>query len=286
MLRGLFELCAGGNKQQISQNVFGRDFSAQSRSFSYFISHIYDEFSILIHDNVDWWYRNKFIEESANSIGRKLELEEDTINQIAMFIDCNCLETSIPGGGPMEAGANAARWDDNIQRSFYNGWKSIHGLKHQTVDTAHGFTIHMYGPMSLRRSDLSLLADSDINNILEELGVYFVFGDSIYPFDSRLMSYFRGQGINPVQIQFNSKMKHVRISIEWNYMVTAALFRYLACTDKLKLLKSSIVTKVYTVATILRNCHIGYYGCQSSSYFNIDIQENFVEKYLTQTDFN
>jgi hypothetical protein len=52
------------------------------------------------------------------------------------MIDCNCEETSVPGGGPAESGANAARWDEDIQRAFYNGWKSIHGIKHQTVENA------------------------------------------------------------------------------------------------------------------------------------------------------
>jgi hypothetical protein len=73
------------------------------------------------------------------------------------FIDCNCLETDRPGGGPREAGVNSARWDPLIQRAFYNGWKSMHGLKHQTVDNAFGFTVDMYGPTSLRRNDLALL---------------------------------------------------------------------------------------------------------------------------------
>ena len=36
-----------------------------------------------------------------------------------------------PGGRPSEADANSARWDSEVQRTFYNGWK--YGLKHQTV---------------------------------------------------------------------------------------------------------------------------------------------------------
>ena len=51
---------------------------------------------------------------------------------------------------------------------IYNGWKSIHGLKHQTVDIAHGLTIDLHGPMSLRRNDLTLLRESDIVNRLRE----------------------------------------------------------------------------------------------------------------------
>lgn len=72
------------------------------------------------------------------------------------------METDRPGGGPREAGANSVRWDTMMQRAFYNGWKSVHGLKHQTVDNALGFTVDMHGPTSLRRNDLTLLRESNI----------------------------------------------------------------------------------------------------------------------------
>ena len=34
---------------------------------------------------------------------------DDFINNISLFIDCNCLETSRIGGGPMDDGANSRR---------------------------------------------------------------------------------------------------------------------------------------------------------------------------------
>eukprot|EP00595_Chromulina_sp_UTEXLB2642_P000132 CAMPEP_0196762352 /NCGR_PEP_ID=MMETSP1095-20130614/1764_1 /TAXON_ID=96789 ORGANISM="Chromulina nebulosa, Strain UTEXLB2642" /NCGR_SAMPLE_ID=MMETSP1095 /ASSEMBLY_ACC=CAM_ASM_000446 /LENGTH=86 /DNA_ID=CAMNT_0042113021 /DNA_START=319 /DNA_END=579 /DNA_ORIENTATION=- len=80
-----------------------------------------------------------------------MNLESGIMNLFALFIDCNCLETSVPGGGPAELGANAARWEPDVQRSFYNGWKSIHGLKHQTVDCAMGLTVDI--SMDLRHYD-------------------------------------------------------------------------------------------------------------------------------------
>ena len=53
--------------------------------------------------------------------------------------------------------------------------------------------------------------------------------------------------------------------------------------DKLKLLGSARVGKIYTVCTILRNIHVGFYGCQASNYFDVKLPDNFVECYLTQT---
>ena len=80
-------------------------------------------------------------------------------------------------------------------------------------------------------------------------------------------------------------MKRVRISIEWNYCTTASLFRYVCNKRKLKLLESNTVSKVYIVATLIRNLHVEHYGCQTSNYFGITIREGFVENYLNQTDF-
>ena len=79
------------------------------------------------------------------------------------------MECSRIAGGPAGEGVDAARWDPMIQRAFYNGWKSIHGLKHQTLDTAFGMTAHMYGPTSLRRNDLKLLRESQLNQKFEQI---------------------------------------------------------------------------------------------------------------------
>lgn len=99
-------MVSGDNQEKISANIFGGVGSNQSRAFSYFINHIYDNFGHLVSNNLDWWYRNGFFAKSAEAIGRKMG---DPDNRVAFFIDCNCLPTSVTGGGPGESGANAAR---------------------------------------------------------------------------------------------------------------------------------------------------------------------------------
>lgn len=290
-LRGLYELVTGGNQERICQTVFGGVGSDQSRALAFFINHIYHNFHHLVHDNLHWWYENGFFEVSAMAIGEKLSHGNLYINNMAShFIDCNCLPTSVVGGGPAEGGANAARWDDEIQRAFYNGWKSIHGLKHQTVDNAFGMTVDMCGPTSLRRNDLAVLRISDINNRFallqrESETQYMIFGDSAYQTQSHIRSYHRVENDNEIRGIFNTRMKKVRISIEWNFGYTATLFTYLQQTRKLKVMQSERVAMVYTVATILRNIFVGYYGCQTSNYFNLSLPNNFVEKYIKQENF-
>lgn len=290
LMRGLYELVSGSPQFTTCEAVFGRDQSQQSRAFKFFVNHIYENFLFLVTNNLQWWHDNGFFEESNAAIQSKLEelnLQFDEVNQcdIGFFIDCNCMESSRVGGGPREDGPDAERWVDEIQRAFYNGWKSVHGLKHQTVDLAHGYTIDIFGPTSLRRSDLHLLGESEINAKLAQVQQgnpkqLKAFGDSIYPNDSHVDSYHKGANLTERQSRENGKKKRVRVAIEWNYGVTANLFRYLKNIQKLKVMNGGTVAKIYTVATILRNCHVMLYGGISSSYFDIRIPDDMLERYL------
>jgi len=180
------------------------------------------------------------------------------------------------------------RWNDNIQRTFYNGWKSIHGLKHQTVDNAFGFTEDMYGPSTLRLHDLTLFFESDINGKFTrmqegESNQFIIFGDSAYPKETHVTSYCALRNPTFDNVKWNKTMKHVRISIEWNYGHTATLFKYVRKKDKLKLLGESRVSQVYTVATLFRNFHVACYGSQSSAYFGLEMPFDMLSHYINQT---
>jgi hypothetical protein len=161
LLRGLYEFVSGADQNEIAY-VFGRDATQQSRAFKWFVDQIYDNFQDLVMDNLDWWYNHGYLHQSKEAIKVKMNGNENFTT--CGFIDCNCLECSRPGGGPIEEGSDAARWDPKIQQAFYNGWKSVHGLKHQTFDCAFGMTVDLYGPHSLRRNDLMLLTSSRLNS--------------------------------------------------------------------------------------------------------------------------
>jgi len=183
-LRGLYELVSGENQQKACSNVFGANQPVQSFAFAFFIDHIYGKFRHLVQDNLKWWHSNGFFASSAEAIGNKTGIRG---NRVAHFIDCNCLSTSVPGGGPAQQGANSLRWDDDIQRAFYNGWKSIHGLKHQTVDNAYGCTVDMSQACSLRNNDMRVFHRSRINDRMREVQEldpedeqYIIMGDSAY----------------------------------------------------------------------------------------------------------
>ena len=142
LCRALYEICSGIDQYKISK-LFGGDQPLQSRAYSWFCLHVYDNFSHLVHNNLKWWLDSGLLEESNEAIKRKMKWSEwcDDEMDIAMFIDCNCMPSSRPGGGPCEDGASARRWSEKFQRSFYNGWKSIHGLKHQKTAILHSMDV-------------------------------------------------------------------------------------------------------------------------------------------------
>jgi hypothetical protein len=214
-MRGLYELASGDSQYSICENIFGRDQSQQSRAFNWFIEHVESTFFDILSDNLEWFKREGYFENSRRAITEKLaqlgcEFSDDRPQLVAGFIDCNCMETCRVGGGPRSGkshyndcllfyiifaklllflnsctdGPDSDRWSCLIQQAFYNGWKSIHGLKHQTVDNAYGITMDIAGPTSVRANDLRVLGDSDMIERLNDLFAgedvkYKIFGDSI-----------------------------------------------------------------------------------------------------------
>jgi hypothetical protein len=63
----------------------------------------------------------------ANAVRLKMEQLEvhfDVGDQrIFSFIDCAIITSNRTGSGPARAGANALRYNNNIQRGFYTGYK-------------------------------------------------------------------------------------------------------------------------------------------------------------------
>jgi hypothetical protein len=93
--RGMYEVVLGEDQHNIAKNVFGRDQSAQSRAFMYFIDHIYETHLFLLLDNVEWWFENGYVEESRLAIQRKMEslgfIFYDEGSMVGILIDCNFL---------------------------------------------------------------------------------------------------------------------------------------------------------------------------------------------------
>ena len=110
------------------------------------------------------------------------------------LIDNTTNSTCQPGGGPQYVNwieVRAPRNDPIIQRTFYNGWKSTHGLKWQTVDLPNGMNFYVWGPVSIRHNDLYTYSRSEVNENLCRLQAgeqrqYKAYGESAYYPDTHL----------------------------------------------------------------------------------------------------
>jgi len=134
--------------------------------------------------------------------------------------------------------------------------------------------------MFLRRSDMKLLEESNLNDKLAAIGIWFAFGDSIYPWLSNIRTYHKHQDKTERQRMENRLFKSVRIAIEWSYGAISNLFAYLRNLSKLRLLRSKRLLHIFFVCVLLRNCHVALYGGIESNYFDIVIPSDMLEQYL------
>ena len=120
MLRGLYELVSAETQFKIARNVFGGDCNLQSFCFTDFIDHMYRSWKHLVTDNLEWFFKNGLVDASAKAIFERMKrvegfvFPEDFESIVAFFIDCNCLPTSVVGGGPADKGANSKRWLSSV----------------------------------------------------------------------------------------------------------------------------------------------------------------------------
>jgi hypothetical protein len=186
------------------------------------------------------------------------------------FIDDHCFKTCRPSTkrGDYQAHLDALE----LQQVFYNGWKSLHGLKFQTFDLPNGMTADMWGPRSLRGNDLLLLTFSQLNERLRECQEMFekwfkCYADSIFPMLDFVRSSHKGANLSERHVLENWAMKKVRVPIEWHYGDLASLYPFIDYKNNMKLMQQP-VELIYFAASLLHNCHTCLYGNNTSEYFN------------------
>jgi hypothetical protein len=191
---------------------------------------------------------------------------------IALMHDCTVVASTKTGGGPMEPGIDAPRYEIFIQMAFYSGWKKHHGFKFLTAEAPNGMAVFMYGPRSFRINDLDVMNQSGFNDLLAEVQLgedkqYKSYGDGIFNIDTHCVGKFFVDP-TPDQRYINRAMSSMRIANEWDYMCTHNLFPFVKDKFSQKLRRNAFVTRYYFVATLLRNAHLCLYEGIASSYFS------------------
>ena len=135
--------------------IFGRDHTSIGRVFNWMNKYIRLQHGHLVTNNLGYWKSS--LEPFSEAI--RLKVLEKSGGQIHYnsgdylvcgFIDDTVIRICRPGGGPAEEGVNAERYNNLIQQAFFNGYKSCHGIKYQTVELPNGMCGELYGPKSFR----------------------------------------------------------------------------------------------------------------------------------------
>ncbi|CAN0582315.1 unnamed protein product, partial [Laminaria digitata] len=163
------------------------------------------------------------------------------------------------------------RW----QRKYYNGWKRVHSVKYQAVDSPDGIIRQLWGPMLGRRHDVTLLGQSGLLAFLqqwfndEEGSAYYIYGDPAYQISPWLMAPLKG-ALMAEEEDFNAAMSSCRVTVEWGFGKIVGLWPYVDYVKKQQVgLSACGLGKQYAVAGILTNCHSCFYANSTSNYFRV-----------------
>lgn len=172
--------------------------------------------------------------------------------------------------------------DVELQREIYDGHHRDHGLAFQCVQLPNGFIMDMFGPVSGRRHDATVLRLSRLNARLaaaqhDELRQYSVYGDSAYPVLSHVRRGFKGSNLTPGQREHNRQMSSVRISVEWSFGKIVQLWGFVDYRKNLKLLLQPIGL-YYMNAAILTNAHTCLYGSLTGE--RMDVRQLSLNQYF------
>ena len=135
---------------------------------------------------------------------------------------------------------------DDIQRTFYSGYFSAHGMKVQALTLPNGMFDSIY-VASLRTSDSGLLNMSGLDNYLSSLfreihvrmATAFdqfpaVYGDGIFPQLATIVARYSSPDVNESRI--NVRMSSVRQSIEHIFALHKNTFKLFNVAERFRLM--------------------------------------------------
>ncbi|KAJ1381866.1 hypothetical protein B484DRAFT_312302, partial [Ochromonadaceae sp. CCMP2298] len=193
---------------------YGRDWSAISRAFNWFMKYVRTRFYCLVSNCWDFW--KPYLEHFTDCVRDKMEemsnggiIYPEGGMCVFGFIDDTLIHTTRVGGGPAEAGEDAARY------------KHMHGLKYQSIELPNGLCLDLYGPTPANYGDTDLVTESQLEMKLAQLShglgkEYIIYGDGIFQHTPHIKSKHAGVTTRAERYE-NGIMTKLRISNEWAY---------------------------------------------------------------------
>ena len=180
------------------------------------------------------------------------------------FIDNSIDDCNVAYAGPRGDYPGAVRREEyaDAQQALYSGYTHRHGIRVETCFRPDGICT-VFGPVSARHHDASVLRTSNLNSFLYELQLgrftttdgnpvfYTAFGDWYHrPFGA-------GAPLTDEQNQCNRAMKSARMVIEKNYGQMANIFRICGVSDNYRLAKiNPYAVEQYRICIFLTNCYM------------------------------
>ena len=127
------------------------------------------------------------------------------------------------------------------QRALYNSHKKYHALKFQSVVAPNGLIANLYGPVESKRHDSHRLMDSDFLNQLQQYSFgqnqssLCIYGDPAYPLRVHIQAGFKGARLSQQQVDWNTRISEVRVSVEWIFEDIITYFKFLDFKKNLKI---------------------------------------------------
>ena len=147
-----------------------------------------------------------------------------------------------------------------------------------------GLIANFYEPVEGKRHYSGMLMDSSLLNQLQQHSFgqnqrpLCIYGDPAYPLRVHLQAGFKGARLSQQQIDWNTRMSEVCVSVEWIFGDIRTYFKFLDFKKDLKI-GLSPVGKMYIVCALLHNARACLYGNTTSTYFDCEpptFEEYFV----------
>lgn len=236
-----------------------------------------------LYDNMDHWMPH--FDRLAEAIRIKVELLSDQeLNflpgefRVAMVTDCCNQIVSRPGSGPARDGvgaprAGAAGW---VQLVFYNGWLVSCGMKFKRdcLSTMWPHCIRIiWFIVKTQRPHLSHWKQYQWQTREAATGqrdpswkFFKMYGDSIFPWMSCLLSRYKGDNISEIGKLENAIMSSCREHVEWHSSEIKLLFPFVDYHNKQQLLKTP-VRETFVITMISRNFYVCRNENKNSKFF-------------------
>ena len=114
-------------------------------------------------------------------------------------------------------------------------------MKFQSVVEPNGLIANLHVPVEGKRHESGMITDSGLLNQLQQYSFgqdqrpLCIYRDLAYPLRVHLQANFKGARLSQQQVDWNTRMSEVRVSVEWIFGAIITYFKFLDFKKNLKI---------------------------------------------------